>query len=253
MNAIEVNSLSKKFIERGWFMNKIREVHALDQVSLTIEKGRLFGLLGPNGAGKTTLMKIICTLILPDSGEATVNGYDIIKQDDNVRGSIGFVTGEERSFFWRLTGKQNLEFFAALQNLSSEAVNKRISEVVYILGLENDIDKPYRTYSTGMKHKLDIARSLLHNPPILIMDEPTRGLDPLASKKLRQFIKKDLVITHGRTVVISTHLLSEAEEICDTVAIMNKGKIKSIGSIKDINNRYGSLMNAFEKMVEGID
>ena len=240
--AIETFNLTKKFIPPRGFKGllhplKKKAVIALDDVNLKIRKGDLFGILGPNGAGKTTLIKVLCTLILPTSGTAYVNGYDVTKEEEGVKASIGLVTGEERSFYWRLTGRQNLLFFASLHTFSSASVaQKRVNEVLNFVGLEDKADDKFHSYSTGMKQKMAIARGLLNEPEILLMDEPTKSLDPGAAQNLREFIKERLVKEQGKTVFLSTHHLEEAEQICDRIAIINKGTIKAYGTLNELRD-----------------
>ena len=239
--AIETFNLTKKFIPPKGFIGllhplKKKEVLALDDVNLKIRNGDLFGILGPNGAGKTTLIKVLCTLILPTSGTAYVNGYDVIKEERGVKASIGLVTGEERSFYWRLTGRQNLLFFASLHNFSASVAQKRVNDVLNSVGLEDKADDKFHSYSTGMKQKMAIARGLLNEPEILLMDEPTKSLDPSAAQNLREFIKERLVKDQGKTVFLSTHHLEEAEQICDRIAIINKGTIKAYGTLNELRD-----------------
>ncbi len=212
---------------------KKEEVVALRGVDLKIAEGELFGLLGQNGAGKTTLIKILCTLMLPNEGDASINGYDIFKHARQIRRSIGYVVSEERSFFWRLNGKQNLNFFAALNNLNSVDTKKRVKQVLEITGLTADAERTFKDYSTGMRQRLAIARGLLTDPKILFMDEPTRSLDPVSAQSLRDFIINDLITHREKTVFFSTHNLSEAK-ICQRIAILHQGKIKICGTVGQI-------------------
>ena len=211
-----------------------REITALDGVNIRVERGEVFGLLGPNGAGKTTLIKTLCTLLLPNEGTALVNGYDIVKEEREVKRSIGYVVNDERSFYWRLTGRQNLEFFAILNNLAPDQANRRIEEVLRLVGLEANGDKRVKDYSTGMKQKLAIARGMLSDPEVLFLDEPTRSLDPMIAKSLREFIKRNIAEGQGKTVFLSTHNLGEAEELCDRLAIIDRGKIKACGTLDEM-------------------
>ena len=202
-----------------------------------MEKGELFGILGPNGAGKTTLAKILSTLILPDSGTALINGFDIYRHQKEIKKFIGYTTSEERSFYWRLTGRQNLSFFATLYNLSNNEARERIKYLIDLLALEEEVDKPFMSYSTGFKQRLSIARSLLCDPQILLMDEPTRSLDPLSKLRLQKFVKQELAGEQKKTVLLATHDLSEAEYLCDRLAILSQGKIVTIGKIGEIKER----------------
>ena len=204
--AVETFNLTKKFrtkMPTGGFLNRrILTVNALDGLDLKIRKGELFGLLGPNGAGKTTLVKVLCTLLPPDEGKAIVNGFDVTKQSMRVKQSIGtlFSVGE-RGFFWRLNGYSNLEFFAAINNVPRSGRQGRIMEVLKLVGLEDKAFVPFQKYSGGMKRKLALARALLADPPVLLLDEPTTGLDVTSSRSIRDFIKNDLSKKHGKTVI----------------------------------------------------
>jgi len=210
----------------------------LDSVNLKVREGEVLGLLGPNGAGKSTLIKILCTLILPSEGNAYVNGYDVVKEGQKARSSIGFVTTDERSFYWRLSGRENLQFFATLHNLPQAQVKARVEELLDVVNLKHRADEPFLNYSAGMKQRMAIARGLLNDPKVLFMDEPTRSLDPGAAKSLRDFIKEHIVGERGKTVFISTHQLDEAEQLCDQVAILDEGRIKVQGSPAELK---GSL------------
>ncbi len=211
----------------------------MDGVDLSVEKGEVFGILGPNGAGKTTLIKILCTLILPTAGAARINGFDLEKESGRVRESIGLVTTDERSFYWRLTGRQNLEFFASLHNFYSDDARDMVEELLGVVDLRYAADERFLNYSAGMKQRMAIARGLLNDPAVLFMDEPTRSLDPGAAQGLRNFIKDEIVRERGKTIFISTHNLEEAEELCDRVAIFDDGRIKVIGSPSDLKASLG--------------
>ncbi len=228
--AIQTINLTKTYKSKipnsSRFNPKTLSVNAVDNLNLTIKKGELFGLLGPNGAGKTTLVKILCTLLPPDDGTATVNGFDVAKQQMRVKQSIGtiFSVGE-RGFFWRLSGYSNLEFFAAINNVPRSGRKQRIMEVLELVGLQEKAFDVFQKYSGGMKRKLALARALLADPPILLLDEPTTGLDVTSSRNIRDFIKNDLSKKHGKTVLYTTHYIEEVSQMCDRVGIMNKGKI----------------------------
>ena len=206
---------------------------ALDNINLVIENGSVFGLLGPNGAGKTTLLKTLATLILPDCGTAVLNGYDLIHQSEQCRSSVGLVSGDERSFYWRLTGRANLEFFGRLNNLSSSRLTQRITEVAGLLTMTG-LDRRVGEYSAGMRQKLNLARALLADPSILLIDEPTKSLDIETSERLRRFIKDELASRQGKTVLITTHNLGEAEALCQQVAVLRQGKIVRIGTVESV-------------------
>ena len=231
--AIQTIDLTKTFKTKtptsNLFKRQTQSVNAIDNLNLSIKKGELFGLLGPNGAGKTTLVKILCTLLPPDHGIATVNGFDVAKQQMQVKQSIGtiFSVGE-RGFFWRLSGYSNLEFFAAINNVPRSGRQQRIMEVLELVGLQEKAFEIFQKYSGGMKRKLALARALLANPPILLLDEPTTGLDVTSSRNIRDFIKNDLSKKHGKTVLYTTHYIEEVSQMCDRVGIMNKGKIVAL-------------------------
>jgi ABC-2 type transport system ATP-binding protein len=228
--AIQIINLTKTYKSKNpnssRFNPKTFSVNAVDNLNLSIRKGELFGLLGPNGAGKTTLVKILCTLLPPDGGTATVNSFDVAKQQMRVKQSIGtiFSVGE-RGFFWRLSGFSNLEFFAAINNVPRSGRKQRIMEVLELVGLQEKAFDVFQKYSGGMKRKLALARALLADPPILLLDEPTTGLDVTSSRNIRDFIKNDLSKKRGKTVLYTTHYIEEVSQMCDHVGIMNKGKI----------------------------
>lgn len=205
------------------------EIPAVDSVTIEIESGTVFGLIGPNGAGKTTLVRMLSTLVIPTKGTALINGYDIDSEGNKVRESIGLAVGGERSFYWRLTGSQNLEFFAAMQGLNGRILRRRVTELFELFDLVDAADKPYRFYSAGMKRKLDLARALVTDPPILLLDEPTTAVDPYAAIKIRQIIYE--LRSRGKTILLVTHNLSEAEKLCDTIGLMNRGKLIATGSV----------------------
>ena len=220
----------------------------LDGVSIKVREGEVFGLLGPNGAGKSTLIKILCTLILPSEGNAYVNGYDVVAEGQKARSSIGFITTDERSFYWRLSGRENLQFFATLHNLPQTQIKARIEELLDVVHLKNRADEPFLSYSAGMKQRMAIVRGLLNDPAVLFMDEPTRSLDPGAAKSLRDFIKEHIVGEKGKTIFISTHQLDEAEQLCNKVAILDEGRIKVQGSpsgLKENLSEGSSLCDVF--------
>jgi ABC-2 type transport system ATP-binding protein len=244
-NVIETFSLTKRFSSSSGYRSVLRfgrqeDLTAVDEVTLQVREGELFGLLGPNGAGKTTLIKMLCTLVLPSSGRASVCGADVLANAGVVKRSIGMVDGQERSFFWRLSGRQNLEFFAALHGLRGADADRRIAELLQLVGLGEHADRRVTGYSTGMRQKLSIVRGLLTTPKVLFLDEPTRSLDPVVARDLRAFIRDTLVVQLGYTVVLVTHHLEEAEELCDRVAIMNHGQIIACGPVAEIKRSIPS-------------
>ncbi|MHB1160231.1 MAG: ABC transporter ATP-binding protein [Chloroflexota bacterium] len=238
-NAIEVRDLSKSFPKQRGYWETLRHPRrrstttALREVSFSVAEGEVFGLLGPNGAGKTTLIKILCTLVLPTEGSASVNGYDVVRDPAAVRRSIGYVVADERSFHWRLTGRQNLRFFATLNNLVGKERERRVEEVAKLVGLSRQLDEPFLHYSTGTKQKMAIARGLLTDPPILLLDEPTRSLDLPTARAVRSFVKRRLA-AQGRTVLIATHNMEEASELCHRVAVIDGGRLRAWGTPAEI-------------------
>jgi len=222
--AVETFDLSKAFEtkEKG----KKRSVRAVDHVNIKVKESEFVGLLGPNGAGKTTLIKMLCTIILPDAGTAKINGYDLLKEPYAVRSSFGWFHGETggRSLYWRLNAEDNLQFYAYLQNVPRQVAEKRINALLEFFGLTEDRKKLVKEYSTGMKVRVMLARALLHNPPILFMDEPTIGLDTIGAVETRKLLKA-LNTELGKTIMFTSHNMFEVEQLCERVAIMRKGKI----------------------------
>ena len=200
-------------------------IEALKGIDLQIKPGEVFGILGPNGAGKSTLIKILCTLVLHDDGEVYVNGYDPSKEPGNVLKNLQAVLPESRGFSWRLSGRQNLDFYALLYGLNDYEAKERINYLLDITGLKERADDGYQRYSTGMQRRLLLCRALIRDTPIIIFDEPTTGLDPTGAADFRDLIKTKLAYQEKKTILLSTHNLQEAQEICDRIAILDKGKI----------------------------
>jgi len=223
-SAVETFDLTKVF--RGREKAKSRTVTAVDRINLKVKRSEFFGLLGPNGAGKTTLIKMLCTIILPTEGTARVNGYDILKEADKVRSSFGWLHGETggRALYWRLNAEDNLRFYANLQNVPKDVAEKRISTLLEFYELDKERNKLVMEYSTGMKVRMMLARSLLANPPILFMDEPTVGLDTMAAVETRKLLKA-LSTELGKTIVFTSHNMHEVEQLCERVAIIQNGRI----------------------------
>jgi ABC-2 type transport system ATP-binding protein len=205
---------------------------ALNGLDLRVERGHCFCLLGPNGAGKTTLIKVLTTLVLPDEGQAFVDGHDIEKSPSLVRNVVGYAINDERSFYWRLTGRQNLEFFGALNGLRGRPLAAKIDEVLKLTNLTSAAAERFNTYSTGMRQMLSFARALLTDADILFVDEPTRSLDPQAAARIRLFLRRHLVDGAGKTVFWATHNLVEAAEVGHEIAIIDHGRVRLQGSVK---------------------
>lgn len=233
--SITTHALSKTYEPpKGWRPPQIWRrkttpppTTAVTNVSLDVAPGELFGLLGPNGAGKTTLVKMLCTLIRPSTGTAVIAGHSL---DDPIRikATVGLVVSDERSFYWRLSARRNLDFFAALYGLRGLAAHNRVQTVLEDVQLADMAERRFSHFSSGMRQRLAIARALLHQPHILFLDEPSRSLDPTATQKLHELILR-LRQEQGMTIFLITHDLAEAEKLCDQVALMHKGQIQTIG------------------------
>src|SRR4029077_12829400 len=228
-SAIQVTALRKiDTSHRGTFRRTKTKTVALGGIDLAIQPGELFGLLGPNGAGKTTTVKILTTLLLPDSGEARVLGFDVVNQTDAVRRRIGFVFGGERGLCWRLSGLDNLRYFAALYRIPPDVSRKRIAELIERLGLAGRERDKVEVYSRGMKQRLHLARGLLNDPQVLFLDEPTIGLDPVGARELRVLVRE--LADAGKTIFLTTHHMFEADSICDRIAVIKNGAIVAEGT-----------------------
>ncbi|MBN2498005.1 MAG: ABC transporter ATP-binding protein [Deltaproteobacteria bacterium] len=247
MPAIELRAVRKRFTQPRPLSAILRHplrferIQVLDGVDLSVPRGSLTGLLGPNGAGKTTLLRILAGSISPDAGELSLLGIDALRHPRRALGKLGVVLGDERSFFWRLTAEQNLQFFAALHDLHGKAAKQRIRELAQRFGLEGELGKAFRNLSTGWRHRLALARALLHDPEVLLMDEPTSGLDPGAAERACGFIAEQLVAKMGKTVLLATHKLDEARQICDRLALLARGHILYQGSASEALARTSEL------------
>ncbi len=228
---------------------EFKNFKAVDGVSFDVEEGEIFGLLGPNGAGKTTIIRIIATVLAPTKGTAEVLGFDIIKDAEEVRKNIGVLT-TDIGVYERFSGRENLRYFGELYGLSKEALEKRINELSNLLEMRDFIDRRAGKYSTGMKQKLAIARSVIHDPKILIFDEPTAGLDVLASQTVLNFMRQSK--KPGGCVIISTHQMHDAEKLCDRVVIIHKGKVIANDAVEALKNKTSSayLEDVFLKLVK---
>lgn len=256
--AIELHNISKTFPERNWkslLFRKPRYTKALDNVSLTVKKGEIMGLLGPNGAGKTTLIKILATLISPDTGEGQIAGFSLTEQTSAIKNKIGLVNTNDRTFYWRLSGWDNLDFFATLYNLTGTSKTKRIRDVLALTEMEDKAGYRFMAYSAGQKQRLSIARALLAKPEILLLDEATTNLDPIATRRLLDFTRKILIQKEKTTIIWCTHNLHEAQEICDKLAIMHEGKIiehvirNSMRDLLNIKNTYSCTVNKYNPVI----
>ncbi|MDH5523384.1 MAG: ABC transporter ATP-binding protein [Desulfobulbaceae bacterium] len=231
--VIELQNISKTFTERNWktfLFRRPRQTKALADISLTVDQGEIMGLLGPNGAGKTTLIKILATLVSPDQGTGHIAGYSLAEQSSQIRKKIGLVSTNDRTFYWRLSGRDNLDFFATLYNLHGAAKKERIEQVLELTEMQHKADYRFMAYSAGQKQRLSIARAMLSEPEVLLLDEATASLDPIAARSLLDFTRKTLVNKEKKTIIWCTHNLSEADEICDRLTILHQGKVLHSGS-----------------------
>jgi ABC-2 type transport system ATP-binding protein len=237
--AIAIDEVSKTYPAPRSFVGRAKaQVVALTNVSLSVRQGEIFGLIGRNGAGKTTLTKIIATLVQPTTGTVTVNGYDSVREDRQVRRQSGLANAEERSFYWRLTVEENLMFFARLYGLSDREARRRISELLTQLELESSARKRLGQLSTGNKQRMAVARALLNSPPVLLLDEPTRSLDPLAAARMCTLIAALPQGDPPVTILLTSHNLTEIEELCQRVAIISGGRIRITDTPTNIRTQH---------------
>ncbi len=229
MAVIEAHELHRTYkTTTGTVRRKSLAVEAVRGVSFEVAEGELFGLLGPNGAGKTTTIKMLITLLIPTSGSARVLGFDVVKDAREVRKRIGYVFGGERGVYERLSGLDNLRYFAELYGVPGREQKGRIAELLELVGLNGREHERVEGYSRGMKQRLHVARGLLHDPPVLFLDEPTIGLDPVGARELRGVIAA--LTQAGKTVLLTTHYMFEADQLCDRIAVIAKGKIVAEGT-----------------------
>jgi ABC-2 type transport system ATP-binding protein len=241
--AVETDLLRRVYRER-----RGRRIVALDGVSLRVEQGEIHGLLGPNGAGKSTLMKILSTVLLPTSGRARVLGHDVVAEHRAVRPLLGVVFGGDRGLYPRLTARQNLRYWAALYHLPTAAGRVRAQELLREFGLVDRADDKVETYSVGMRQRLHLARGLIAEPRVLLLDEPASGLDPLAARQLRDSVRA--LARQGRTILLATHDLAEAETVCDRVTMVNHGRIVATEAPKTL----ARWISRYERLrLEGVD
>jgi ABC-2 type transport system ATP-binding protein len=215
-------------------------IRALDHIDFEIPEGELFGLLGPNGAGKTTTVKILCTLLEPTEGHAFVRGYDVVKDAGQVRKIVNMVAGGERMLYYRLTGRENLKYFAELYNVPKKEVPTRINGLLELVGLSERADDEVEKYSKGMRQRLQVCRGLINDPEVLFLDEPTLGLDVNIAKDIRKFICEKIVHAQGKTVLLTTHYMYEAEEMCNRVGFLSKGKLVAVGAPEELKRRMSA-------------
>jgi ABC-2 type transport system ATP-binding protein len=243
--ALRVENLEKYFppATSGWrsLLHPVAEltVPALRGISFEVQPGEVLALVGANGAGKSTLLRILTTLLLPSRGRAEVCGFDVAREPARVRGRLGYHTGADACLYARLSGRENLELFALLNNLSRSRTAQRISELTELLGLGPLLDRQVRTLSTGSVHRLGLARAMLHAPSVLLLDEPTRSLDPLAAAEFRRFLLQRVVAEHGTTVVFASHTLDEVEQLAGRIAVLDQGRLRICDTPSAVKARAG--------------
>ena len=225
---------------------------AVDKVDMECQPGKIFGLLGLNGAGKTTLMRLLSTVLKPTSGTAKVNGFDILTDSQKVKASIGFLSSDT-ALYPRLTAEETVTYFARLNGIEEEVIQKRIENIFKIFDMENFRDRRVDKLSSGMKQKVSLARTIIHDPEVLILDEPTLGLDVITSKNIIQFIRR--AKEENKCVLFSTHIMHEAEKLCDEIAIIHRGKILAVGTLEKLQSetRLKDLDEVFIKLVGSLN
>ena len=236
--AIETRGVTRVFDSRkGFLFREVSHTEALKGVDLAVEQGAIFGLLGPNGAGKTTLTKILSTLLLPTGGRAFVLGHDVVTDAEWLRPRIGLVLGGERGLYNRISGRENLRYFADLYGLPTAERERRIDEILERVDLSSAADRRVEEYSRGMKQKLHLARGILHRPQVLFLDEPTIGLDPKSARETRKLVRS--LVADGVTIFLTTHYMFEAEELCPQLAILSKGRIVARDTVARLRQLVG--------------
>ena len=242
---IEARQLTKIFRDK-----KRGEIRAVDGVSFRCQPGHIYGLLGANGAGKTTTLRMLATLLEPTSGTALVAGLDVVREPEQARANLGFLS-TATALYGRLTALEMVQYFGRLYGLSEETLRQRIDQIFARLEMNEFRDRRCDKLSTGMKQKTSIARTLVHDPPVMIFDEPTSGLDVMTARTIVAFIRE--CREHGKTVVFSTHVMSEAEKLCDTIGIIHDGRLLTEGTLADLRASHGpgDLEDIFVRVVDG--
>jgi sodium transport system ATP-binding protein len=240
---IEARSLSKRFQDK-----KRGEIRAVDNVSFTCKPGQIYGLLGANGAGKTTTLRMLATILEPTDGTAIVCGHDVVEQPEKVRANVGFLS-TATALYPRLTAQELVEYFGRLNGLDEPTLKKRVDDIFNRLDMNGFRDRRCDKLSTGMKQKTSIARTLVHDPPVMIFDEPALGLDVMTARTITAFIRE--CRNNGKTVIFSTHVMSEVEKLCDTIGIIHDGKLLTEGPLPQLRNKYAEndLEEIFVKVV----
>jgi ABC-2 type transport system ATP-binding protein len=249
-SPVRTENLSKTYevrARKGLFKSEKRSVEALKSITLEINQGEVFGLLGPNGAGKTTLIKILTTLLLPTSGNAWINGFNVTQEENKVRASVGCMLMGERGLYWKLTGSENLEYFGALYHLDPSERRKRCNQIIDLLKLDEIADRMVESYSSGQKMNLAFGKALINDAPLLVLDEPTNTLDVPSASELRSIVRQ--LNKQGKTVIYTTHIMSEAETLCDRVAIIDRGELLALGTVDDLKT---SIQRENVTHIEGV-
>jgi sodium transport system ATP-binding protein len=238
---VEILNLGKSF----------KNIKAVNDISFKVNKGEIVGLLGENGAGKTTTLRMLATMLKPTEGTAVINEYDINKDHEKVRGEVGILFGGEVGLYDRLTARENIKYFAQLNGMSLEETNKSIDFLVKMLGMEEYIDRRVGKFSRGMKQKVAIARSIVHEPSVMLFDEPTIGLDVTAAKIVQDFILN--CKSQNKAIIFSSHTMQEVEKLCDRIVIINKGKVIEEGTVQQLKGKYNNndMEEIFMKLVGG--
>jgi sodium transport system ATP-binding protein len=241
---IEVRELTKTFEDPDG-----GEIRAVAGASLSCAAGEIYGLLGPNGAGKTTTLRCLATILTPTSGTATIAGHDLLKEPEAVRRSIGFLSTTTGNY-GRLTPRETLNFFGSLYGLSGAALASRVEEILHLFDMQEYADRPNDRLSTGMKQRVGLARAVVHDPPVLILDEPTNGLDPIVSRTVEEAVQG--FARAGKCVLFSTHVLSQAEEICGRLGLIARGRVVAEGTAQELRALTGqaSLREAFFALIK---
>jgi len=248
---IKIENISKTFCDssRG-------EIEAVLPTSLEVEKGEIFGLLGPNGAGKTTLLRMLSTVLTPTSGTAWINGFELKKDPENIKKSIGFLSGNTKPY-GRLTPRELLNYFGALYDMTKRDIREKSEKIFELLDMNEFVNQRIDKLSTGMTQKTSISRCLLHDPPVLVLDEPTLGLDILTGKTIIEFIRTSA--KNGKTIIFSTHYMTEAELLCDRIGLLHKGKLIDVDTLQKYKEKTGKtnlsdiFMTKIEEKMETID
>ncbi|MDK9701112.1 MAG: ABC transporter ATP-binding protein [bacterium] len=242
MAVVQINQLSKVYPD------KKGEVVAVQNITFSVAEGEIVGLLGVNGAGKTTTLRVIATMLKPTSGTVTVAGFDVVNQPEQVRAQLGFMTSST-GLYPRLTGREVLKYFAKLHGMETPAIEQRLPELIHEFALSEFIDRKCDKLSTGQKQRVNIARTAMHRPRLLVLDEPTAGLDVLGARSIVDYVRNTK--SSGRSVLFSTHRMEEAEALCDRIVVIHKGRLVADGTISDLRAHTGTseLQGLFLKLI----